>query len=280
MPNIMTGNNIDLSVVIATYCNDNPVHLSTALESILDQNLLPEEVVIVRDGPIPESLQDVISDFELEFSNSTKIIKIEKNQGLGNALRLGVYESSNELVARMDADDISAPNRFKRQVDFLSSNISIDVVGTYIGEFSENPKDIHAIREVPTTHEKISEMARWRSPMNHASVIFRRSAVLSVGNYRSVDRMEDWDLWSRLLLNGAKMANIPETLLFVRAGPLMYRRRGGWEYTREEIRTQVEFVQRGFINPLEFLRNVATRVPIRIIPSIFRQILYERLFRS
>lgn len=269
-----------VSVVMATYRNDNPEHLSTSLKSITNQTFLPEEVVIVRDGPIPESLEDVLLDFKSEFDNDVEIVEIEENQGLGNALRRGVEESSNELVARMDADDISAPNRFERQIEFLSSNDDIDIVGSYIGEFIENPKDIHAVREVPITHKEISQSARWRSPMNHASVIFRRSTVLSVGNYREVDRMEDWDLWSRLLLNGAKMANIPEVLLYVRAGPSMYRRRGGWEYTREEIRTQFEFLQRGFTTPLEFFRNIATRVPIRLIPSKFRQIIYKTLFRS
>jgi glycosyltransferase involved in cell wall biosynthesis len=269
-----------LSVLISTYQNDNPQHLQAALDSIVEQTHMPDEIVLVEDGLLSTALREVVDEFRRNHNQLFTSVQLSNNSGLGSALKKGVQTCANKFVARMDADDISPPDRFERQLNFLASHPNVDIVGGHIAEFSDDPAEPHARRKVPATHEDIVRLARRRSPLNHASVVFRREAVLAAGNYREVDRMEDWDLWSRLLLNGAQMANIPEVLLYVRAGPLMYGRRGGCEYAREEIRTQIEFLQRGFIDPTQFALNLIARVPIRFLPNSFRRQLYKRYFRS
>lgn len=270
----------DVSVVLPTYRGDTPTELARAIESLSEQTLLPEELFVVKDGPLTDDLERVIREKRDDFPNSFQTHQIEENRGLGNALRVGVADCSHDLVARMDADDISVPSRFERQIGFLEENPEIDVVGGFIEEFDSDPDDPIARREVPTTHDEIERMALFRSPINHGTVMFDKPAVLSAGNYRAVDRMEDYDLWIRMLLDGATFANLPEVLVKVRAGTGMYGRRGGWEYAREEVRTQVEFYRRGFTPFPILLFNLLTRTTLRMIPNRARGTVYRAIARE
>jgi len=268
------------SVVLPTYRGDTASELALAIDSISRQTVPPDELFIVKDGPLDASLNNII---ENKISDSPIYIQahqIEENQGLGNALRVGVEKCSFDIVARMDADDISVSSRFERQLEFLGNNPEVDIVGGFIEEFDSNPDEPIATRKVPTNHQKIKKTARFRSPMNHGTVIFDKEAALNAGNYRPVDRMEDYDLWVRMLLCGATFANIPEVLVKVRAGKKMYRRRGGWEYAREEVRTQCEFYNRGFISLPIFMFNIFTRTSLRILPNRIRGMIYRVLARE
>jgi glycosyltransferase involved in cell wall biosynthesis len=270
----------NVSVVLPTYRGDEPSELAEAIKSITTQTITPDEIFIVKDGELTDDLESVINEARGESSITVRTYQVEQNQGLGNALRVGVENCSCDLVARMDADDLSVQSRFERQLSFLVENPDVDIVGGYIQEFSTNPDSPISRREVPTTHTEIEQMARFRSPMNHGTVIFRKESVLAAGNYRPVDRMEDYDLWIRMLLQGATFANIPEVLVKVRAGEEMYGRRGGWEYAREEIRTQREFHERGFISTPIFIFNLLTRVPLRLIPAWARGLVYKLIARE
>jgi len=267
------------SVVLPTYINDDAADLTTAIESLLDQTRSPDEIVIVEDGPLSDALQRTVGRFESEDPELFTQIQIPENRGLGNALRTGVEAATYDFVARMDADDIAVPTRFERQLEYLDSNPDVDIVGGYIAEFDTDPDDPIARREVPTDHEAIERMARFRSPMNHGTVLFDRDVALRAGNYRPVDRMEDYDLWIRMLLDGATFANIPEVLVNVRAGEELYGRRGGFEYAREEVRTQFEFYRRGFTSLPVFLFNTVTRAGLRVLPNRARRLVYQALAR-
>ncbi len=271
---------MDFSVVLPTYHGDDPDTLAVAIQSLANQTRSPDELLIVEDGPLTEELTETISKQAETFPGIVRTHRISTNQGLGNALRVGVEQSSNDLVARMDADDISVPARFEQQIDFLHNNPEVDIVGGQIEEFDTNPDEPIASREVPTTHDGIMKMARHRSPMNHATVMFDKDVVLEAGNYRAVDRMEDYGLWIRMLLNGARFANIPAVLLKVRAGENMHGRRGGWEYAREEVRIQTQFYRQGFTTLPEFLFNVTTRTTLRMLPNRVRGEIYKRLTRG
>jgi glycosyltransferase involved in cell wall biosynthesis len=275
-----TSNLPSFSVLLPTYAGDQPEHLDTAIRSLAKQSLVPDEVLVVADGPLTRELESTLQTWKSEFPTSLVLLQLEENRGLGAALRAGVEACEHELVARMDADDFSVPDRFERQLSFLSEHPDVDVVGGYIGEFSDSIDDIETVRVVPESHETIQRTARFRSPMNHASVVFRRHAVLDVGNYKPVDRMEDYDLWVRMLLDGFTFANVPVTLLKVRAGKEMFQRRGGVEYAREELKMQRRFLRYGFTNLPIFVLNLLTRVPIRFVPNIVRGRAYEHLFRS
>lgn len=270
---------VDISVVLPTYGGDDPDALRVALESIVSQTRVPNELVIVRDGPVPAANKAVIGEFESEYP-FVRLVRLAKNQGRAFARKVGVERCQGDFVAMMDADDISVPTRLERQATYLQDNLEIDVVGAQLLEFDPETGEEIGVRMLPTDHEKISNLAKTRSPVSQSTVMFRREAALDAGNYRDVDRMEDYGLWVRMLVSGGRFANIPEVLVKARTGYEMYERRAGWEYAREELRLQREFVALGFISPLQALRNVATRVPIRFVPNAIRAYVYETLFRT
>jgi len=180
----------------------------------------------------------------------------------------------------MDADDICLPTRLERQVEFLEVNDEIDVVGTFLLEFDPDTGEEIGIRSLPTDHEALESLATRRSPLSQSTVMARRKAILSAGNYREVDRMEDYDLWARMIVDGARIANIPEVLVKARTGPEMYERRGGWEYAREELRQQWDFWRMGFVSAPRACVNLATRFPVRLLPNAVRRHVYEFAFRA
>lgn len=272
--------NIDLSVLLPVYEGDEADNLNTAIASLVNQTRLPDELIVVQDGPLTKDLDSVIDKWCGNGHVPITQVRLSENIGLGGALREGLKECSSEFVARMDADDISVSDRFERQTEFLNEHPEVDLLGGYIVEFDGDPENILARREVPTDNEDIIRMARFRSPFNHATMVMRTKTALSAGNYRTVDYMEDWDLWSRMFLKGATAANIPEVLLKVRAGTDMYRRRGGIGYTQAEFNRQVEFLQRKFVTPRQFLRNLLVRVPVRIVPDSVRGYIYQKYLRK
>lgn len=270
----------EFSVVLPVYRGDEPQHLDVAIKSLASQTVLPTEVVVVEDGPLTEGLSKTLEEWSEAFPGVFRRCRHESNQGLSVALRTGVKEATHDLVARMDSDDVSVSERFETQLEYLLDYPETDVVGGYIAEFSNDPSDIDALRTVPLEHDAIRQHARFRSPMNHGSVMFRRDSVLDVGNYRPVDRMEDYGLWVRLLLDDATFANIPEVLLKVRAGSELYGRRGGREYAREEIRIQTDFYRWGFTTLPVFLFNVLSRTTLRLVPNCVRALMYQSVARE
>ena len=269
-----------VSVLISTYRGDDPENLDAAIASVVNQTHEPDEVVLVEDGPLTNESTAIVRKWLDARPDIFERHALETNRGLGEALQFGVEQCSNDLVARMDADDLSVLTRLETQLAFLAENPEVDVVGGYVVEFEGDPESPHAVREVPTDHDNIARHARTRSPMNHVTTMFRREAVLSAGNYRPTDPLEDYDLWVRLLLDGATFANVPEVLVKVRAGPEMYRRRGGWRYARRELAIQAQFLRWGFIGIDTFLTNSVVRLGVRILPNAVRGQLYSKFLRK
>jgi len=269
------------SVLICVYERENPDYLKQALKSVLDQTLMPDEIVLVKDGALTAGLNEIISGFEQENPGLFKIIPIEENVGLGKALATGVENCAYELVARMDSDDVADPERFKKQVEFMKANPDTDVVGSFISEFSESPEYIYAYRKLPVKHEDIYKFGKWRCPMNHMTVIFRKASVLNAGNYSDLRKMQDFELWGRMLNKGYKFANIPENLVNVRGGKIFSAKRQGAEYFFSyEMQVQIKFLKNRFINIREFLRNVSLKFLLRIIPVSMREFIYGRFLRG
>jgi glycosyltransferase involved in cell wall biosynthesis len=269
-----------VSVVLATYGGDNPDALRDALDSVLCQTHMPSEIVFVENGPIPSTIESVVETYQQRYPDIFSIIRIDTNQERGYARRIGVENASHELVAMMDSDDIAVSQRFEEQVEYFSDHPETDAVGGYIAEFTDDPDDPHAIRRVPLTPEEVADKARFRSPINQMTVMARRKAILEAGNYQRVDPMEDYDLWARMLVNGSKLANIPQVLAKVRGGEEMYARRGGWKNAYQEIRLQRQFLESGFINMPVALINLGIRIPIRLLPNRLRGMIYSRILRD
>ncbi len=254
---------------MAIYLKDNPQYFEKALESVLNQTKKPSEVLIVEDGEISKELSKIIDSAQEKYKNiDIKQIKIETNKGLANALNQGIRASSNEIIARMDSDDICLPDRFEKQINFLKEHPDISVLGGYIEEFDESLTISKGIRKVPKNPEEVLEFAKSRTPINHMSAVFKKTDVLSVGGYsRALRKIQDYALWVKLLNQGKKIANIPEVLLNVRAGKSMIERRSGYAYFQYEYMVFRLMYKIGFISKFQFWKNIAIRFCIRIMPK-------------
>ncbi len=268
------------SVLMSVYKKENPLFLIEALDSVINQTLQPNEIVLVKDGPLTEKLDQVINDYKKKYSNLFNIICLETNQGLGIALQKGVLSCNYELIARMDTDDIARQDRFEKQINYLKNNPDIDILGSSITEFDNNPDQILSKRIVPTSHISILKFAQQRNPMNHQTVIYRKQCVLKAGNYKDFLWFEDYYLWGRMLSKNFKFANIDEMLVNVRAGKSMLARRKGLKYLKQEILLQKTFLDINFISVNIFIKNITFKSLLRLSNDTIRNFIYSNFLRA
>lgn len=266
------------SVLMPVYSLESAEYLAESLHSLAVQSRPADEILIVKDGPIGEALEAVIAHYLTELPIVP--LQLLENRGLGFALRIGVENCKFEIIARMDADDISAPERFEQQVGFLEAHPEVDAISATIREFNGDPAVSISERRLPSEHTSILAFAKRRCPLNHMAVVYRKSAVLAAGNYQSQFRQEDYDLWVRMLLNGAKLHNLSDLCVFARCGNGMQRRRGGWDYLCSEASLFWHFRSLGFLSTFEVLFNVGLRIPVRLLPPAFRAHLYRLFVRK
>lgn len=267
------------SCLMSCYVKDNPIDLARALQSLAAQTVKASEVLLVEDGPLSEGLYRVIQSFESRLPLNR--LQFKENRGLGHALKKGVEACNYPLIARMDADDISRSDRFATQLKLLEKDPKLAVVGSWVSEFDKEEENIYAVRKVPLTHLDILKKARYRNPLNHSSVMFRRKAALDSGNYNSDFQFaQDYVLWMRMLSHGYKFANISECLVSMKAGREMIKRRGGWKYIKCELALQKEALKLGFISFPEYSFNVVIRSIVRIVPDNMRDIIYRKTLRK
>lgn len=255
------------SVLISIYYKESPQYFREALDSIFAQTLLPTEIVLVKDGPLTPELDAVISEYSARYP-IFKIVVNETNQGLGLALAKGLLACSNEYIARMDTDDLMSPTRFEKEIKKLDEGY--DVVGCWTKIFEGSISNVLCIRKRPEFHDDIVRLAKRRSPINHAGAVFRKSAVLKAGNYQHCLLFEDYHLWVRMILNGARFYNIPEPLYFFRHSSNVVKRRGGFQYMITELKTMVYFYRIGFYSFSDLVINSSIRCCVRMMPSKFR----------
>ncbi|MHA1056262.1 glycosyltransferase [Enterobacter mori] len=273
--------NTPFSVLMSVYINDDPEHLRVALNSIFhEQTLKPEQVVIVADGQLKTAQLSFISSFSASItSERVTFVELSQNVGLAAALNEGLKHCRHEIVARMDADDIALPRRFEKQISFLLSNPQIDVCGTLIDEIDTDTEEYISTRRVPLAHEKIKVFARKRSAVSHPSVMFKKSKVLAVGGYPLFRKSQDFALWSLLLVNNAKFANIDEVLLKMRTGRDLMTRRG-LSYLKYEYQVIHFQYKIGFISLSELLKYATVRTVFRILPAGVKKMLYAVVRRK
>ncbi|MDM5071292.1 glycosyltransferase [Aeromonas bestiarum] len=269
---------MSFSVLMSLYFKENPCFLDQCLDSLFNQTVQANEIILVYDGPITNELNLVVA----KWSNKLPIITLplEKNIGLGQALNKGLDICSNDIVFRMDTDDICTPNRFEIQISHFKESPDIKLLGAYVAEFDERIEQCHAIKTVPCLYDEIRSYAKYRNPMNHMSVAFRRSAVMAAGGYQDDYLYEDYALWVRMITKGFIVLNIPEVLVYARTGNGMEVRRGGVKYALSEISVQKRFYDIGFISCFEFIRNLVIRLPIRLLPGEFRKKIYRVFLRK
>lgn len=265
-----------LSLLLPVWAGDRPDFLADAFRSAVDaQTRRPDQVVIVRDGPVPAALAERIAELAASSPVPVDVVELERNVGLGPALDAGLAACRHDVVARMDADDICMPHRFAVQLPIIESGV--DIVGSGLVEFADDPDDIVTTRSVPTEPEEIRRRARFATPFNHPTVVYRRPLVTGVGGYTDFAKMEDYLLWAKLILADARVANVAEPLVKYRVGAGAYARRGGLALLRAEIAVQRRFRELGFTTRAQFARNLVVRGGYRLVPEGLRRSVYRKV---
>ena len=269
----------NFSVSMCVYGKDNPEWFETAVESILKQTVIPAEIVLVVDGPIPYELDTIIKKYE--SNNLFKIIRFNQNQGHGKARRAGLEACTNELVAIMDADDISHHTRFEKQLSVFSIQPEIDIVGGNITEFIGEPDNIVGARIVPSSNRDIIDYMKKRCPMNLVTVMFKKESVERVGGFIDWYCEEDYYLWIRMAQANMKFANVSDNLVNVRVGKEMYDRRGGIKYFKSEAKLQKYMYEHKIIGVGTYIMNVLKRLVVQVIlPNKLRGWVFKKFARN
>lgn len=264
------------SLLLPVYAGDRPEYFLKAFSSTVDaQTRPPAQVVIVQDGPVPEALSDAVRQAIASTAVPTVHEVIAENVGLAEALTRGLQLCDHDIVARMDADDISLPERFARQLPLIESGL--DLIGTGMYEFLDDVGTIVGSRVPRTDAAEIAAFARFADPFSHPTVVYRRSAVERAGGYQPLGLMEDYWLFARMIASGAKVGNIAEPLVMYRVGDGAYARRGGLAQWRSEMAIQRAFRSIGFTTVGQYLRNVVVRGGYRFVPEALRKAAYRRV---
>ncbi len=269
----------NFSVLMSVYGKDNPSWLREALRSVLDQTVPPAEILLMEDGPLPDALEAVVKDFEARES-VLRVVRFPRNRGLGAVLNDGLRACKYELVARMDSDDISLPDRFEKQLKVFEAYPDIDLVTAWLEEFEDDPARVLCVKRLPETPGELYAFGRRRCPVNHPVTMFRRRAVIESGGYLSYPMIEDYYLWVRMLVAGCRFYCLQESLLRFRVSRAMYGRRGGWAYAVKEVHLLCFMFGTNYITLGDLLWNVFVRIPVRLLPSGLRGWMYRTLARK
>jgi len=259
------------------YAGDNLEYFKKATSSILNQTLKPDEIVIVVDGPIPNTHKLFLN--ELSENSIINVIFNAKNCGSGVSRDIGIKNCKNEIIALMDSDDISVPNRFEKQLNYLVNN-NVDIIGGWIEEFTEIPGDINSIRKVPSSHNEIYEYGKWRMPVNNVTLMFKKKAYFEVGGYPKQRRVEDWSLIAKMILNNNIFYNFPEILVYARAGKKYFSRRRKFNHFFYDLKIFLFMYKRGYINFLIMMINIIIRIVLKVLPQFITRIIYNNILRE
>ena len=268
------------SVLMSVYWRDRAEYLRAAMDSMWGQTAKTDDFVLICDGPLTDGLNSVIREMEDRHTGVLHVIRLEKNGGLGKAMNAGIKECRNEIIARMDADDISRPERCEKQIQIFSRDKEISICSGTVEEFTENTDRIYARRRVPETDDEIRAFAKKRNPFNHPCVMYRKSSVESAGGYEDFYLLEDYHLWIRMLQQGLKGYNIQEPLLWMRVGAEMYRRRAGWKYARSQKALFMYMKDTGFISRGQYMKSFIIRGISAMTPNRGREYLYKKVIRE
>ncbi|MBE5898685.1 MAG: glycosyltransferase [Lachnospiraceae bacterium] len=276
----MLSNHLEeYSVLMSVYKNDNPSNLKIAIKSMLNQTIPPEQFVIVEDGYVSDDLEKIIREYEKDSETFT-IVRLEKNMGLGNALNNGLKVCRNELVARMDADDISVSQRCEKQLKRFSEKEELCILGTQIKEFIDVPEHTISRRTVPCSFDGIKKFARRRSPFNHPTVMYKRNVILKIGGYPVLNRKEDLGLFVLAVNLGIYSENLDEDLLYYRTNKYNQKRRRTWINCKEYIQVMMRFYRRGYIGVLDMCFIVLGQMSLFVLPTAITNYLSKRYLRK
>lgn len=270
----------DYSVLMSIYEKEHPNYFKASIESMLTQTLPPEQIVIVKDGKLTKELNHIVDYYEKNNENLFTIVELEENVGLGLALNEGLKACRNELVARMDTDDLSVENRCELQVNEFEKNKNLSILGSSIAEFEDSPDKIMSARVVPTKHQDIVNFSRRRNPFNHPTVMYKKSEVLKVGGYGDYRRNQDLDLFVRMLQNGCIAKNLEQPLVLFRANRENLKRRKSWTKCSSYIGMIYNFWKKGHSRLSDLIIVAISQIIVFLAPAIFLDWLSSNFLRK
>ncbi len=268
------------STLMSIYVKEKPEFARACFESLERQTVPADEWVIVEDGPLTPELYGLLDEYEAKHPGLIHRVPLEKNVGLGLALREGIQHCSHELVARMDTDDICREDRFEKQLAAFEQYPDLDICGCQIIEFEGTPENELARRQVPLTHAEIARYQKRRDAFNHMTVMYKKSAVLKAGNYESCMLMEDTMLWCRMLLSGATAMNLDDYLVYARIGHDMFERRGGFSYFKKYKSGRKRVYETGYISYWDYLYTLIIQFVVAIMPNKLRGWVFTTLLHK
>jgi len=263
------------SVLISVYKNERPDFFNQAFHSIWDkQALRPDQIVLVQDGPLTPELEQVIAEWRLQLNSILTVVTLAENAGLGVALNEGLKHCRHDLVARMDTNDISLPDRFQKQIAFMEEHPDIAASSGTLEEWDETFSQCISRRVLPGDPEILYKFAKFRSPLTHAASVYHKSIVMAAGGYPPFYRSQDYALWALLLVQGYKLANIPDVIYRQRGGNELMGRRGieHFKYELTVFRYQRDI---HFLTTYEYVRNGIIHLILRTSPRFIRQMMYK-----
>lgn len=267
------------SVLITVYSKENSKFLDQAIRSVIKQTVVPNQIIIVEDGKLTSELEKVIENYRKSFFNDFTIVRLNKNMGRGIASNAGIENATNEWIAKMDSDDISKPNRFEIQLKAIQKHPEAVAIGGQVEEFIGNNSNIISKREVPLDSESIFKFAKYRSPVNNPTAMFKKSVVKKLGEYSDLRFLEDYDLWVKMLTAGFKIINVPETLVDMRTSDSLYSRRGGLKYLFLYIKLKSKWRRMGMGNYLSVFTSDTAMFLNTLIPANIRKLTYKKFLR-
>jgi glycosyltransferase involved in cell wall biosynthesis len=270
--------NVDISVVMPVYSGDSTEQVKLAIESIENQTCLPKKFIIVQDGPVPLELVQLLKD----TSDRNPIVEwlvLKENKGLAEALNAGIIKSDTEWIARMDADDFSMPDRLEIQWNYIEKNPEISLLSSWIDEYDDALINKSGIRKLPEKHEEIVTYSKWRCPINHMAAVYKRSAVIDCGLYKSYGAVgDDYVLWGIFIKKGYKLGNVQQSCVKARTGDAFFKkRRRGWNYLKNEIHELRVLKSLGIINTQAYVLHVIAKSIIRLSPAFVVKWVYSLL---
>ncbi len=265
---------------MTTYNGETPEFLDASLNSILiDQTRIPDQFVLVVDGPISDELDRVIKKYGEKFPQILETVYLPENKGQSKASAEGFKYIKYDILARMDSDDICVPNRFERQLKILRRG-EADVVGGWIEEFDSNPDAPETLRIVPEKHIDIEKTFCKRMPLNNVTVMMNKALVEKSGGYGRESVNEDYSLYCRMWINGAVFYNIQDVLCKVRIGNDMVGRRNDFRIYKDWKKDQKYLVEHRKQSKFgAFISNAECFIFV-ITPKWVKKILYGSVLRK
>mgnify|MGYP001281842314 CR=1 FL=1 len=267
---------VDTAVVLmSVYHRESAENLDACLHSIVTQTLLPQKIILVKDGPLPTFLEDVIDRYAGMHPDLFEIVPLPQNRGLTEALNTGLSSCHSDLIFRMDSDDLSLPDRFEKQLRFMQGHPDIGVLSSAMYEFDVDPDTPEHIKTVVADHDAIAKQMPWRNPINHPTCCYRTELIKQAGGYPELRYLEDYYLWAKLLCSGVRFHNLDEPLYLFRFNRATLTRRGGWINFRNECYLRWFLYRRGKATLATVVLAMALQLLLRFAPGRLQNLLWK-----